>query len=106
MMLLFYIPFPELDSARNVAAKALEERLSACVNILPKGVSLYLWPDEKGVQRLQEGEEVIALFKTTEAKEKQLEEFITQEHPYDCPAILRIQADANEHFMDWMQSIL
>ena len=60
-MLQIYTTFPDLDEARRVSKLLLEERLVACVNILPMLASMYWWD---GV--IQDEDEVAAFYKTSE----------------------------------------
>ena len=63
-----------------MAAALVEERLAACVNILPAMRSVYGWKD--AVERADERQCVI---KTTRRASPQLEARIRELHPYDVP---------------------
>ena len=59
---LIYVTCPSVASADEIGAALVEERLTACVNILPGMRSIYRW--QGAVER---AEEVVLLAKTTSA---------------------------------------
>ena len=86
MNLLFvYVAHPDFDQAKQLARKCLDQKLIACANIFPQGISLYQWEG-----KVCEDPEWILILKTDGQHFPQLEEFIKQHHPYDCPCIMAI----------------
>ncbi|MDY6788782.1 MAG: divalent-cation tolerance protein CutA [Candidatus Nanohaloarchaea archaeon] len=94
---LFYVTFPDGDALGEVRDSVLENKLAACVNYL-KVNSSYLWNGD-----IEEGEEVVALFKTSEEKSEDLKQFIREAHPYDIPCILEIPVEANQSYEEWIK---
>jgi periplasmic divalent cation tolerance protein len=94
-MHLIYSTFDHPSSALTVGETLLAERLAACVNLLPIGISLYL---QKG--EIVRGSECVALFKTREALVPAAMERIRALHPYTCPAIFAIAASHVEATYD------
>ncbi len=89
---------PQLDTARALAKAALNARLVACANLIPKIESHYWWQG-----KLESSAEVLILFKTTKAKLKALEKFIVANHPYDTPELLVLPIGAgNKRYLDWV----
>ena len=80
---MIWCPFPDADTAETVARNLLEENLVACANILPGVSSVYRW---KG--RIETGDEVGVLFKTTQASLENATIRLEQLHPYETPAIM------------------
>ena len=80
--------------------KALEQKLAACI-LRSKVNSSYIWEGQQ-----QDEEEVIILFKTNPSNVEQLEQFILSNHPYDVPAILKINASANQDYENWINNII
>src|SRR5213075_636618 len=74
---------PELKTARLLARAALEKRLVACANLIPKIESHYWWQG-----KIERGAEVLIIFKTTRAKLIALEKLILAKHPYDTAEFL------------------
>ena len=57
--ILVYMTFPEENTATRICRALLEQRLVACVNILPRVESMYWWEGE-----IQHETEVAALAKS------------------------------------------
>jgi periplasmic divalent cation tolerance protein len=86
---LIWCPFPDPGTATATAKTLLDERLVACVNILPTMLSLFEWNGERG-----EATEAGALFKTDAALLERAVARLAEEHPYDEPAIVAWRCDA------------
>ena len=94
---LLYSTYPSPDAARAMATTLLEHALVACCNILPAGESLYRWQGA-----LTQTPETIMLCKTTLAQASAAIAHMTANHPYECPAILRLPAYATSPFAAWV----
>lgn len=89
---------PDLKTARSLAKAALEARLVACANLLPKIESHYWWQG-----KLERGAESLILFKTTRPKLAALEKLILARHPYDTPEFIVLPVTAgNQRYLDWL----
>ena len=76
-----YAVFADADEAARIGRMAVEERLAACVNILGPCRSIYRWQG-----KIEEAEEVPALFKTRAESAEALIARIAELHDYDVPA--------------------
>jgi len=94
---IIYCPFPTIDTARTAATALLEARLVACCNLLPSVESLYWWEG-----KLATNPETILIAKTTAEYVTRVRDGIAASHPYDCPAILSFNAQANDDFAHWV----
>lgn len=97
-VLSVYVPCPDTEVARGIAAELLERRLIACANIGAPMLSLYRWDGA-----VQEDSEVQLLLKTDPACRAGLEAALLELHPYELPAILYALDDANPGFVDWVR---
>lgn len=88
---------PDRASAERLARAALAEHVAACVNIVPGLRSLYHW--EGGIA---EDDEVLVIFKTSEAARPALVAFIEAEHPYDLPVITWERLETTPDAADWL----
>jgi periplasmic divalent cation tolerance protein len=77
------------DRADGLARALVEQRLAACVNVLPAVRSYYRWEG-----RLEEADEVLLLIKTTAAGYLALEDGVRALHPYDVPEVVALPASA------------
>src|SRR6185503_7650391 len=97
---IVFVSAPELRTARLLAQAALQSRLVACANLIPKIESHYWWQG-----KLESSAEVLILFKTTKAKLKVLEKLILANHPYDTPEFLVLPISAgNKRYLDWVKT--
>ena len=69
--------------ARQIATHLVENRLVACVNIVPRIRSVYPWEG-----KLVEEEEVLLICKTSASRFEPVREAIRQLHTYDCPEVI------------------
>lgn len=89
---------PDLKTARSLAKAALQKRLIACANLIPKIESHYLW---KGKQ--ERGSEVLMILKTVSARLSALEKLIVAKHPYDTPEFIVLPIHSgNKKYLDWL----
>lgn len=88
---------PETDS--EAFARALvEERLAACVNILPEMRSIYAWQG-----RVEDVRERQVLIKTTRERVPALQARIGALHPYDVPEFIVLPiVDGSEAYLRWL----
>ena len=89
---------PAEGDAEKFASQLVEERLAACVNVLPAMRSVYRW--KNAVERADERQIVI---KTTKARVSALEARIRQLHPYDVPEFVVLAVDSGTaDYLSWL----
>jgi periplasmic divalent cation tolerance protein len=82
-----------------LARVLVEERLAACVNILPSMVSIYRW---KGA--VEEDHEHQMVIKTTADRVPALEARLRQLHPYELPEFLVLDvAGGGAAYLTWVR---
>ena len=89
------------DRADAVARTLVEERLAACINLLPIR-SVYRW---KGA--LAEEAEVTLLIKVSSERVEALTQRLRALHPYELPEILVLDIDAErslQQYVDWVRT--
>ena len=90
---------PSEDQAQEMARTLLQERLCACVNILPGVRSLYSWQGN-----LNEDSEVICLLKTERDRFEALKSRILELHPYELPEVIALPVVlAHKPYLDWIR---
>lgn len=89
---------PDLKVARQLAQAALKARLIACANLVPKLESHYWWEG-----KIEKGEEVLVIMKTTRTRLAALEKLIVAKHPYDTLEFLVVPLMAgNARYLKWI----
>lgn len=84
-LVLVLVTFPDETAAASVARTLLEERLVACVNVLPAIRSLYRWDGA-----VQDEAEHLAILKGTSDGLERLSSRIVELHPYDTPEVVAV----------------
>lgn len=83
VVVLTTLPNPE--KAAEIARILVEERLAACVNILPGIRSIYRWKDA-----IQDEPETLAIAKTTADRAEALHARLIALHPYELPEVIAL----------------
>jgi periplasmic divalent cation tolerance protein len=96
---LLYTTFPDEKTAETLCARLLEEKLIACANLMPKGVSFYRW---EGV--MKRASEVIVFMKTRTTCVDKITQLLKIHHPHTCPCLLALPIDKGmPEFLDWVR---
>jgi periplasmic divalent cation tolerance protein len=78
-----YAIFANAEEAERIGRQVIEERLAACINILPPIQSIYRWQGS-----IETADEVAAILKTKGAQVDALIMRIAALHSYDVPCIV------------------
>jgi periplasmic divalent cation tolerance protein len=97
MVQLVITSFARKSHAMKFARRLVEVKLAACCTILPGAASVFEWKGKR-----QTAGEVLLLIKTLPSKTKALEKFFKENHPYELPEFLILNADASKNFWDWL----
>lgn len=98
-MYFCYVPCPDEKTARSIGEKAVQERLAACANLLPKMTSIYEWEG-----KIEEANETLLLLKTRSEQRADLENLILNLHPYEVPCVAFYSVDSvNSTYWTWVQ---
>jgi periplasmic divalent cation tolerance protein len=90
---------PDLKVARKLARAALEARLIACGNLIPKLESHYWWEG-----KIESGTEVLMVMKTTVGRLAALEKLVIANHPYDTPEFIVLPVrGGNRRYLEWLE---
>ena len=91
---------PDLKTARRLARAALDARLIACANLVPRVESHYRWQG-----KIERGSEVLMILKTTTKCLAKLEKLIIGVHPYDTPEFVIVDLrGGNRRYLDWLEA--
>ncbi len=93
-----YTTWPSAVEAERAGRALVEQRLAACVNILPGMVSLYRWEG-----RVERAEEAVMIVKTRAGLAGEVERAVKASHPYEVPAIALLPLESVEgRYLGWL----
>jgi periplasmic divalent cation tolerance protein len=96
--LLVYTTYPSIVEAERAGRSIVEQRLAACVNILPGMVSHYWWQGA-----IERGEEVVMIIKTRASLAGAVSDAVKALHSYDTPAIVVLPLESVEKsYLGWL----
>ncbi|MBM3783022.1 MAG: divalent-cation tolerance protein CutA [Acidobacteria bacterium] len=89
---------PSIDEANRLARGLVEERLAACVNLIPGARSVYRWQGA-----IEESDEVLLIIKTRRDLLDKLGKRLSQLHTYEVPEAIAIPIlDGLPAYLDWL----
>ncbi len=89
------------EEAGKIADALVEERLAACVNIIPKITSVYRWKGE-----ICRDPEVLMIAKTREKNLVELERRVKALHSYDVAEVIVLPIVAgSQDYLDWVGEV-
>lgn len=96
--ILVLTTYPDAAGAEALARTLVRERLAACVNVLPRMTSIYMWDDEE-----QRGEEHQLFIKTRSAVFEALKARIDELHPYEVAEIIAVPVTHGlDAYLNWI----
>lgn len=85
------------EEARKISMHLVKNRLAACTNMFPIR-SMYWWKD-----KIEETEEYAVIAKTIDENYEKIKKEIKKIHSYEVPCIMKINADVNEEYGNWIK---
>jgi len=84
----------------SIASSLVENKLAACVNILPKMTSIYRWKT-----KINKEDEFQLLIKTVEYLEQKVYDYIRDNHSYEVPEIITLKLNNIDNiYSKWLNS--
>ncbi|QEF94402.1 divalent-cation tolerance protein CutA [Methanothermobacter sp. KEPCO-1] len=100
MFTLIYITTSGQEESARIGRRLVEERLAACVNIIPSIKSFYHWEGS-----LEEDEESVLIVKTTSELTQQIIKRVRELHSYDNPCIISIPiTGGSRDYLEWLNN--
>lgn len=95
---LVYSTFPSLTAAESAGRHLVQERLAACVNIVPGMISIYRWEG-----KIEQGAETVLIVKTRASHSEKVMAAIKGLHEFDNPALLVLPVLAgSDDYCRWL----
>lgn len=93
---------PDEQVAKTIAQHLVQEKLAACVNIVPNLTSVYSWEDEICCDS-----EVQLFIKTSSEKFTLLNARLNELHPYDVVEVIALNIQqGDKHYLNWITKSL
>ena len=93
-----FVTAPKGELAAQIARTLVEEKLAACVNILPSVRSIYFWDDA-----VQDDEEQLLIIKTTAERYPALEERVRALHSYEVAEVIALPIErGSADYLSWL----
>lgn len=97
---LIYSTFPDAAAAEAVGGYLVDQRLAACVNIIPGMTSIYRWQGER-----QRDSEAVMIIKTRAALAEAAIAAGRERHPYTNPAFVVLPVEGGAAaYLDWLRA--
>ncbi len=94
------VTVPDREGATTLARTLVEERLAACVNLLPGVHSIYRWEDE-----VASADEVLLVLKTRADRVDTLRRRVVSLHPYDLPEFVVLPVEGGlDGYLAWIRA--
>lgn len=102
MLHVVLITTKDSAEAERIAKQLVEEKLAACVNVLPKISSTYRW---RG--KVVHASEALLLVKTSDEKLDGLIARVKELHSYEIPEILALPIErGSQEYLKWLEESL
>ncbi len=86
------------EEAHNIAELLLNQRVAACVNIVPRVDSLFWWQG-----KLDSTQESLLIVKTRASLLRKIVDMVKRSHSYEIPEIIALPIiDGNEDYLKWI----
>ena len=93
---------PDRKTGEKIARALVEERLAACVNVLPGVTSVYHWQG-----KMEEAAECLLVIKTGAQKFEAVKGRIKALHSYELPEVIAVPITAgSSEYLNWLTDSL
>ena len=97
--IIVFVTCESREQAEKIAQAVVTEKLAACVNVLPKIRSCYVWEG-----KMTWSEEVLLVMKTSRTGFEGLRRRVEELHSYDVPEVLGVGVEAGaEKYLEWVR---
>lgn len=90
------------EEAGRVASGLVEQRLAACVSVLPRALSVYRWKSA-----IERAEEWLLVIKTSRERFAAVRKAIEALHSYEVPEVIALPVvDGGANYLEWIDTEL
>lgn len=97
--IVIYCTVPNKKEGKTIAKKILDHKLAACVNIIDKIESVFLWDG-----KMSEEQEALMIIKTKKEMFEKIQFIIKDMHSYNVPEIIAMPIlQGDEIYLKWIE---
>ncbi len=97
--LVVLVTAPSTDAALSLGRALVDERLAACVNVVPGITSIFAWEGKR-----EEAAEALLVIKTESRRYAALEQRVLELHPSSVPEVLALTVEAGSPaYVQWVR---
>jgi len=90
------------EEAEKIARGLVNERLAACVNVVPAVRSIYRWQGN-----IEDSQEVLLIIKSSRERFDALRTLLEKLHSYEVPEVIAMPVvDGARNYLNWMDGEL
>jgi len=90
---------PSEAMARELGQRLVDDRLAACVSVVPGVTSVFMWEGKR-----EEASEALLVIKTRAERYPALQQRVLELHPYSVPEVLALAVEAGAPaYLRWVQ---
>ena len=99
---IIFCTCPDQKSAEDIAGRLINQKIAACVNIVPGITSVYEWQG-----KVETSQEHLLLIKSHIDKYEAIESIVTSHHPYELPEIIAVPIERGlPEYLQWINTCL
>lgn len=89
------------EEAENIAKSLVEDKLVACVNIIPQIKSIYWWEEKICIDQ-----EVMLISKTKQSLFTTVMDRVKSLHSYEVPEIISVPiSESSPEYLNWIEKV-
>lgn len=97
-VIIVLVTCPTRTTAQGLARLVVQQRVAACVNVVPGIESVFRWEG-----KIDRAKEVLLIIKTTKSRFVSLMKTVKQHHPYEVPEMIALPIQAGfQPYLDWV----
>lgn len=96
---LIFCTTSSIEESKKIAHALVENKVAACVNIIPKIISIYKWQE-----KINEDEEFLLVIKSRKHLFKNIRRIILNLHSYEIPEIVMLPIKkGHKEYLSWIK---